>query len=151
MTCSQSRQTIGNPAIHGRPRHERRVLLDTERRLRKSGKWPAWERFELPNGVPGGDGWCRDVRHAVKNGVFAVLIRPAPGGVTHLGISSLSQDRPTWWEAMRIKNDLFGESATAVEVYPPMDNVVDGADMYHLWVLPEPLKFGLSREEREAT
>jgi hypothetical protein len=140
-----------HPVIHFRPRHERRMLVEKERRLRKLGNWPAWERMDLPNGIPGSSGWCRGVRAAARNEIFAVMIRPAPGGVTHLAITSLSQDRPTWWEAMRIKNELCGPEATAVEVYPPMANVIDEADMYHLWVLPEPLKFGLSREEREAT
>lgn len=57
---------------------------------------------------------------------------------------SLSQERPTWWEMQRIKCDLSGKQSTAVEVYPPSDQVVDGADMFHIWVLPEPLSFGLS-------
>lgn len=136
-----------HPVLSSRPRHERRELIAKERRLRTSGNWPAWERVEMTNGIPNSSGWCRQVRAAMRNTIFAVMIRPAPGGVTHLAITSLSQDRPTWWEAMRIKNEICGEQATAVEVYPPMQNVIDEADMYHLWVLPEPLKFGLSSEE----
>lgn len=61
----------------------------------------------------------------------------------HYGISSLSQERPTWWEAQRIKDELAGKDRTAVEVYPPRDEIVDGADMFHIWVLPEGLPFGL--------
>ena len=37
----------------------------------------------------------------------------------------------------------LARGATAVEVYPPSDQVVDGADMFHIWVLPEPLPFSL--------
>jgi len=74
--------------------------------------------------------------------VFSVLERPVVGA-THLAITSLSGVRPTWWEAQRIKNEIAGEAATAVEVYPPASEVVDEADMYHLWILPDPLPFSL--------
>lgn len=139
----------GHVALTGRPRTERRALLEQERRARKSGIWPKWEIIEMPNGIAGGGGWCKQIRSAARNSVFAVLIRPAPGGVTHLAITSLTCDRPTWWEAMRIKNELCGEHTTAVEVYPPSQNVVDEADMYHLWALPEPLNFGIGPEENQ--
>ena len=44
----------------------------------------------------------------------------------------------------RIKDEIAGQDATAVEVYPPHSEIVDQADMYHLWVLPEPLPFSLA-------
>lgn len=125
------------------PRFQRRMLLETEARRRKSGIWPAWEKIDLPTGLPGASGWCRDVRAAYKNGVFSVLIRPLPNGNVHLAITSLSQARPTWWEAQRIKNELCGELSTAVEVYPPQPEVVDEADMYHLWTV-DPLPFSIA-------
>ena len=43
----------------------------------------------------------------------------------------------------RIKDEIAGPDATAVEVYPPQAEIVDDADMYHLWVLPAPLPFSL--------
>jgi hypothetical protein len=47
-------------------------------------------------------------------------------------------------EAMqRIKNEIAGPGCTAVEVYPPAAEVVDGANMFHMWVLPLGLPFGL--------
>ena len=44
-----------------------------------------------------------------------------------------------------IKDELFGSRAVAVEVYPPKKNLVDVADIYHLWVLPKDyqLPFGI--------
>lgn len=126
-------------------RNERRILLRAEAQRRASGNWGAWERIELPHGT-GGRGWNREVRAAHRNGVFAVLERPVDGGVVHLAISSLSGERPTWWEAQRIKNEIAGSEATAVEVYPPQGEVVDEADMYHLWVLPGGLPFSLARD-----
>ncbi len=133
-----------NPAVMTVSRNERRLLLRREEIARASGKWGAWERIDLPRGT-GGGGWNQEVRAAHRNAVFAVLDRPLPGGVRHLAISSLSGNRPTWWEAQRIKNEIAGDAATAVEVYPPQGEVVDEADMYHLWVLPEGLSFSLFR------
>lgn len=124
-------------------RNQRRVLLAAERRARKSGQWPPWERIQRPKPATGGGGWLSEVESVWRNGVFAVLRRRLPDETLHFAIASLSQERPTWWEAQRIKNELAGESATAVEVYPPQAEVVDAADMYHLWVLPAPLPFSL--------
>ena len=44
-----------------------------------------------------------------------------------------------------IKDELFGSRAVAIEVYPAKKNLVDVADIYHLWVLPKQyqLPFGI--------
>ena len=78
--------------------------------------------------------------------MFSVLDRPAEAGVRHLAVSSLSGTRPTWREMQRIKNELAGQDATAIEVYPPQDQLVDEADMFHIWVLRGRLPFGLHIE-----
>lgn len=120
------------------------MLLRAEERARRTGDWGAWETLTFPCGSAG-RGWAADFTVAHRNRVFSVLDRTLESGVRHLAVSSLSQKRPTWWEMQRIKCDLSGEWSTAVEVYPPSDQVVDGADMFHIWVLPEPLSFGLSK------
>ncbi len=43
----------------------------------------------------------------------------------------------------RIKDEIAGYDATAIEVYPPKSEVVDEADMFHIWVLRGKLPFGL--------
>lgn len=133
-----------NPALRDAPTRLRRDLIQQERRRRRLGKWGPWERLRL-SPPAGRRGWLSEVRVAHRNKVFAVLERPVEGAV-HLAISSLSEDRPTWWEMQRIKNEIVGEDATAVEVYPPQSEVVDGADMFHLWVLDAPLPFTLARK-----
>lgn len=130
-------------AIEMLPRNDRRRALEAERRARKSGDWGPWETLHFPPFSAGSGGWASEVTSAHKNRVFSVLDRDAGNGVRHLAVASLSQERPTFWEMQRIKDDLAGEAATAVEVYPPRSEVVDGADMFHLWVLPEPLSFSL--------
>lgn len=51
----------------------------------------------------------------------------------------------TWDELQRIKNELFGEDKTAIEVYPTTKHLVCQAPMRHLWILPGgfELPFGL--------
>lgn len=50
-------------------------------------------------------------------------------------------DRKTihdWRHLQRVKADIFGADAEAVELYPAAARVVDTANSYHLWVLTEP-------------
>lgn len=50
-----------------------------------------------------------------------------------------------WAVKQEIKNELFGERTTAIEVFPDERNLVDVCDVYHLWILPEGFKlpFGI--------
>jgi hypothetical protein len=129
-----------NPAIKHLPRREQDKLLSREARNRMTGNWGEWETIPLPNGNPLGGGWNKEIREARKNRVFCVLIRPLPDGNVHLAVCSLSGRRPSWHEMQRIKNDIAGPEATAVEVYPPQSEMVDEADMFHIWTV-DPLPF----------
>lgn len=126
------------------PRWQRRQALEAEARARKTGEWGEWEAVRFPRGTVSALGWPAEFEVCHKNRCFAVLDRTLPSGVRHLGISSLSHIRPSWPEAQRIKDELAGTDATAVEVYPPHGEIVDAADMYHLWVLTAPLPFSLA-------
>ena len=135
-----------NPVLAEITRRERRGLLAVEARLRRSGEWGEWNTLRIiPPRDFGGLGIFSTVH---RNRVFAVLDRMDFSAARHLAISSLSGIRPTWPEAQRMKNELAGDDATAVEVYPPQGEVVDQADMYHLWVLPGPLPFSLNMRAR---
>lgn len=125
------------------PRRNRRLILRDEAIARRSGKWKAWETVTFPRGSVSPHGWTAEFATAHYNGVFSVLDRTLPDGTRHLGITALSGVRPTWTEMQRIKDELAGTEATAVEVYPPKAEIIDAADMYHLWVLPAPLPFSL--------
>ena len=130
-------------AIEQLPRGHRRQLLTAEAKRRKTGQWGAWETIRFPKGSVGRT-WCAEFETAHKNGVFSVLDRTLSDGTRHLAITSLSEIRPSWPEMQRIKDEIAGPRATAVEVYPPRAEVVDDANMYHLWVLPHALPFTLS-------
>jgi hypothetical protein len=43
----------------------------------------------------------------------------------------------SWQAIQRIKNEIFGKERTALEVYPKESKLVDMANLYWLWVLPE--------------
>ncbi len=45
-----------------------------------------------------------------------------------------------WAHKQRIKKELVGEEATAVEVFPPESKLFDEANIYHLWIIPDQIK-----------
>ena len=139
---------MSHRVLEALPRTERRLALKREAVARRSGEWGEWEKLTFPYGSAGMS-WAAEFTTGHRNKVFMVLDRTLPSGVRHLAVTSLSQERPSWWEMQRIKDDLAGVDATAVEVYPPRSQVVDGADMFHIWVLTSPLPFGLSRTQWE--
>ena len=121
-----------------------------------------WSRFQhskrrasrsFPFSRPG-RGWLREVRWAWANDLYAILCRPVHteiGDVIHCSIRTASNLEPPWRDKQRIKNELFGEDRVAVEVMPAASKLVDEADMYHMWVLPEgyQMPFCLRNECRE--
>ncbi|WP_027583956.1 hypothetical protein [Bradyrhizobium sp. Ai1a-2] len=133
-----------NPILQQLDRQQRRMLLSTEKTMRDAGVWGEWETVHFPRGSVG-DSWAAEFQTAHRNKVFCVLDRTlSPSGVRHLAVTSLSGIRPTWHEMQRIKNEIAGHGATAVELYPPQAEVVDEADMYHIWVTVLPMPFSLS-------
>ena len=113
------------------------------------GDWGQWRITNLPDGIPGGNGWCKQVRQVQANNLYVVLIRrfvdEQGEQVTHLAIRTASQLEPPWRDMQRIKNEICGEEATAVQVMPPASELIDEADMYHMWVLSSRLPFTLAK------
>lgn len=77
------------------------------------------------------DGWS----------VMSRLLKTKWGQVEHVTIKHMvggfwSGDVP-WALKQEIKDELFGIRAVAIEVFPARKNLVDAADVYHLWVLPK--------------
>ena len=135
-------------------RVQRRHARCLEQRAIRSGKWGEWETTALPDGLPGqtAGGWLRQIRQVAKNDLYVALVRPVEtkwGRVHHLAIRTASSLEPPWRDKQRIKDELFGPEFVAVEVMPRQSRLVDEADMYHMWVLPEgmALPFGISEED----
>lgn len=59
-----------------------------------------------------------------------------PGPVIHLRIRKRSGRGGITWQALQWIKDQIEPEATAIEVYPPSHEVVDEANMRHLWIVP---------------
>jgi hypothetical protein len=46
----------------------------------------------------------------------------------------------------RVKNELVGAGRVGIEVFPAQADVVDAANMFHIWVLPEGFQLPFSLE-----
>jgi hypothetical protein len=44
-----------------------------------------------------------------------------------------------WADLQRIKDEILGPDARAVEIYPPRGQLLDDVNMYHLWAWPSDL------------
>ena len=124
-------------------REQRRHAERLEARARASGKWGEWEVTYLPHGIPDRNGWCQDVRYVWKNNLYVALVRYLEtdwGTMRHAAIRTARNLEPPWRDKQRMKNEIFGEEAVAIEVMPEMSRLVDLADMYHIFVLPEGMR-----------
>lgn len=109
-----------------------------------------WIGKPSPKSKHVGIGWFAELNKAWvdENMEYAVLSREVEtpwGIVTHACIRNAPDTDIPWAEKQRIKNELFGEDRTAIEVFPTSTDLVDEANMYHLWILPKNMKlpFGL--------
>lgn len=124
-------------------REQRRASKSNGRRMMKGG-WSPFEDWteraqELRFGAP------RGLIKCLKNNMYIVQCFKKETGwgvIDHLMCRRNDESAThSWQELQRIKNEVMGEDRTAVEIYPSVNKLVDDANIYHLWVLPE--KFSL--------
>ena len=102
------------------------------------GKQPAWTPFEEADTGIFGDG--RMIEHGgnyrvVVNSRYQVAVF-FDEATAHLSIKRVDGAAcHDWRDFQRIKNELAGPEAEAVELYPAESRLVDGANQYHLFVL----------------
>ena len=116
--------------------------------MRKRASWD-WHEKEITAADREKYPACRDILRAFFNDHYSVQLYTVPtemGLVLHLIVRAQLGGEPPWRDMQRIKNELVAPEAYAVQVYPARGDVVDQADVYHLWVLPRELPFGLHRE-----
>lgn len=130
-----------------RPRG-RAVLSQPPAAQGRPAAWGAWEwrdhtashEFQRANAAPYGIHVPPGLKRACLNQVYSVMFFEVVtpwGFVDHLMIRRHDGDTlVTWVDKQRIKDELVGTERTAVEVYPARGDLVDGANLYHLWVLP---------------
>lgn len=81
---------------------------------------------------------------AFSNNRYVVMINDnakMTGGITAIKAMIRRHDEkpiPNHWAEMQaIKNKIFGPEAVGIEFYPAVSNLVDVANIYWLWILPE--------------
>lgn len=89
------------------------------------------------------DTWFFKMTKAWMNDVYIVFSRQIEN-VEHVAICRRDGKIVTWSEKQQIKNDLFGEERTAVEIYPPAKELIDDNNVFHLWVYEEGYKIPFS-------
>jgi hypothetical protein len=79
---------------------------------------------------------------AWQNDRYLVLVFERENGVTELSIRRQDRDYPRdWRHFQRIKNEILGPEREACELFPAESRLVDGANQFHLWALPEGERF----------
>lgn len=99
--------------------------------------WPAWPFKSAP-----------PIAVKRSRGFLAQLFQE-PNGVIRMSVcraaldqSSRWQDGVSWDELQDLKREAGYGDAFAVEIYPKDGDVVNVANMRHLWILPAPLAIG---------
>ena len=128
-------------------------IFTREQRARATGRWPPWRWHDIHPDPGQFSGWLLQARRAAENGVFSVMVREIKtewGIVTHAFLRTASNAIDiTWAEKQKIKDELFGRERIAIEVFPPRSELVDGADMFHLWVMPAGFEMPFTLADRE--
>ena len=82
-----------------------------------------------------------------KNCDQYVLAKPFKGLIDYLTIKRHDKKAIHDWRHFQIiKNELCGEDREAVEIYPAENRLVDTANQFHLWVIPngDSMPFGFT-------
>lgn len=139
------------------PRHVRRAAYAAERAERASGDWSYWKRADADQMAAawdatmeacpvGGLGWTREMHTVWTNGWLCVMVRTLMHtslGFTmdHCAMRTALGAELRFAEKQRVKDEIFGEDRMAVEVFPRTGDLVDAANMFHLWVFPAGYRF----------
>lgn len=111
-----------------------------------------WTEHPSPKQLKCGSGWFGEMDRVYrKENKYVVMVRSLEtewGTVQHACMRNADNTDISWAEKQHIKNEIFGKEAQAMEVFPKESLLVDEANMYHIWVLPDEMSipFGLKGE-----
>lgn len=142
-------------SIQGNREHRRAAAKHLQE---QNARWPAYllevPRAEWPEYVPPGllTVWrSRSYLVQVFNeGRAGVLVRLSVNRTAIRAGGEWAQDIP-WEDLQRLKAECGYADFDAVEVFPRHSNVVNVANMRHLWVMAEPLAFAWQAETARST
>lgn len=120
-------------------RGQRRAALAFSRATRH--EWHPLEHVPLhPADVERMRAATGELLEAFNNNVYSVQVftrhRLRPGTLQLVVRRHDGQDGIPWDDLQRIKNEICGRNAVALEVYPRADQFVNDANLRHLFVLP---------------
>lgn len=105
---------------------------------------PTWDKFQpayaLRNGVQVELGEHTSLWRNKFYTVEKKLLQPELGEAGAIWLSVKHNDRRAirdWRHLQRIKNELAGKEREGIDIFPPESQLVDTANQYHIWVLPE--------------
>lgn len=130
-------------------RQQKRAALA---KARRDIKHQIWTPFQERPDVLGHPSAPKGLLRAYCNSMFSVqvygsLYAHSDGScvrgcrLTWLGIRRHDEGRPSWADLQRIKNEILGPEAEAVQVMPPVSLLVDQVDMYWLMSAEPPTAF----------
>lgn len=133
-----------------RPNRQQRRAAVAEARTRRS--WD-WFKPSLTDAARARHPACADVLRVLRNDIYVVQIYGVPwrhyhDPLLHLIVRRIDGGKSfPWRDLQRIKDELVSPDRTAVQVHPPDYEVVDQANLAHLWVYPSgfSLDFGLAQ------
>jgi len=83
-----------------------------------------------------------DDEEMYSNNKYQVIVRRLDDIGRHLSIKRLDKQAiRDWRDLQRIKNELIGSEAEAIELFPAESRLIDGANQFHLWALLAPHRF----------
>jgi hypothetical protein len=105
---------------------------------------PTWDKFQPAIAIMNGKEVELEENSTLwRNKFYQVekkILQPELGEAGAIWLSIKHHDKKAvrdWRHFQRIKNELAGAEREAVEIFPPESQLVDTANQYHLWVLPE--------------
>ena len=121
-------------------RTQRRLSKKEGKRLIKKG-WNEFKDITDKALSIGGYDFSRCPDRVWENNLYIVqiYIKKTDWGIIEKAMIRKNDESPIhdWKAFQRIKNELFGEERTALEVYPRQSNLVDVVNIYWLWVFPD--------------
>ena len=113
-----------------------------------------WIEKPSPKSMRKGTGWFGQMNRCyLYEHKYCVMTRELTtkwGNVIHAAFRNTEGTDISWKEKQWIKDSLFGEDKTAIEVFPSKDRLVDAVNMYHLWIFKDrkfELPFGIHDDD----
>lgn len=128
---------MSNELPIARNRHERRALMSITKKTMNNKAWGEWEhRYDPVRRPPPYIKVSEGLANCWVNNLFSV--QEYQSGPWHrIMIRRHDTARVVWAEMQRIKNEIFGEHRIAIEVFPRQSDLVDSANMYWFFLVPQ--------------